>query len=203
MSTVLTPSVSGRLAEIAGRQPARLSVGEIVDAFGDRAFGAMAFVFAAPLIFPMPPGVSAVLGLPLIFITAQWMLGRRSLWIPRALARRTLGKDDFAGVVARLIPHLQRVERRMEPRMTYLYSSILMRLIGAICFVMAVIVFLPIPFGNMMPALTIAIFALGASQRDGLAALLGWATATGSIAVLALLAHAALAGLHGAGVHAI
>jgi hypothetical protein len=34
----------------------------VLDAFGDRAFGALMLLFAAPNVLPLPPGMSAVLG---------------------------------------------------------------------------------------------------------------------------------------------
>ena len=40
--------------------------------------------------------------LPLIFITGQWMLGRRTLWLPRALLDRTISKSDFRSLTAKL-----------------------------------------------------------------------------------------------------
>ena len=58
------------LAELASRTSDWITVGEILEALGDRAFGTSMLVFAAPNALPMPPGVSAVLGAPLLFITA-------------------------------------------------------------------------------------------------------------------------------------
>ena len=58
-------SVSELLDQIGARSEPNVSVGDLLDTFGDRAFGALMFVFAAPLVLPMPPGVSALLGAPL------------------------------------------------------------------------------------------------------------------------------------------
>jgi hypothetical protein len=52
---------------------------------------------------------------------------------------------------------------------------------------MAIILFLPIPFGNMLPALAIACFALSLLERDGLMALFGLLVAAISVAVLVAL----------------
>ena len=50
---------------------ARVSVGEIVDRFGTRAFGALLFIFALPNLLPLPPGSSTVLGAPLLLLAPQ------------------------------------------------------------------------------------------------------------------------------------
>jgi hypothetical protein len=41
------------------------------------------------------------------------------------------------------------------------------------CVLLAIILFLPIPFGNNLPALAICLFALALLERDGLAAVVG------------------------------
>jgi hypothetical protein len=186
-------SVSELLDQIGARSGRKVSVGDLLDTFGDRAFGALMFVFAAPLVLPMPPGVSALLGAPLIFITAQWTMGRKTLWLPKALLSRTMSMSDFRSLTAKLKPHLERLERRLRPRLTFMYNPLGDRLVGALCFILSLIVFLPIPFGNMLPSFAIAAFAIGGAERDGVAALVGWVAAILSILVLAVLSKAIVA----------
>lgn len=188
-------SVTELLDQIAERPGRNVSVGDLLETFGDRAFGALMFVFAAPLVLPMPPGVSALLGAPLIFITAQWTMGRKTLWLPKALLSRTMSMADFRSLAAKLKPHLERLERRLRPRLTFMYNPFGDRLVGALCFVLSLIVFLPIPFGNMLPSFAIAAFAIGGAERDGVAALIGWVAAVLSILLLAVLSKAILAAI--------
>ena len=185
--------VSELLEEVAKRSARKIKVAHVVETFGDRAFGALMFIFAAPLVLPMPPGVSAVLGAPLIFITAQWMLGRRTLWLPKALLEREMSMTDFRALAAKMAPYLARIERGLRPRLTFMYNPVGDRLVGLLCFVLSLIVFLPIPFGNMLPSFAIAAFAIGGAERDGLAAIIGWIFAVISIAVLWIFSKAILA----------
>lgn len=185
--------VSEILEQIAARPGRKVSVADLLDTFGDRAFGALMFVFAAPLVLPMPPGVSALLGAPLIFVTAQWMLGRKTLWLPKVLLNRTISKSDFRQLSVKLKPYLEKLERRLRPRLTFMYNPVGDRLVGLLCFVLALIVFLPIPFGNMLPSLAIAAFAIGGAERDGVAAIVGWFIAILSIAVLWFFSKAIIA----------
>ncbi|ATQ43632.1 exopolysaccharide biosynthesis protein [Caulobacter mirabilis] len=189
------PRISEILAGIASAKRKTVSVRDVLEAFGDRAFGALMFVFAAPVALPMPPGVSAILGAPLLFIAAQLMVGRRTLWLPSFLADRTMSRADFAGLMEKLSPYLSWIERRLRPRLTFLYNRWLDGLTGFICLVLAIIVFLPIPFGNMLPALAIAAFGLGIAERDGLLGAFGGLIAAISIGVLAFLSSAIIAGI--------
>lgn len=186
-------SVSELLDSIAEPDRADIAMTDILAAFGDRAFGAVIFVFAAPLVLPMPPGVSALLGAPLLFVTGQWMLGRPTLWLPRVLLNRSVPRGDFVRVVQKLNPYLRRIERRLRPRATFLVNPVVARFTGAICFVLSIVVFLPIPFGNMLPSLAIAAMAIGAVERDGLAVVLGWLAAILSVGVLVVLSRAIIA----------
>ena len=53
-----------------------MTLGDVVRALGERGFGALILVFAAPNLIPLPPGASFVFGVPLVFITAQLMIAR-------------------------------------------------------------------------------------------------------------------------------
>ena len=64
-----------------------------------------------------------------------------------------------------------------------------------IALLLAIILFLPIPFGNIPPAWAIAAFALGILERDGLATLVGWFGTIGSILILAAVSSAIVAGI--------
>ncbi|HQN50038.1 MAG TPA: exopolysaccharide biosynthesis protein [Phenylobacterium sp.] len=197
MSEHLKSSSVSELLDLIGKDSTRetISVGDILETFGNRAFGAMMFVFAVPLVLPMPPGVSAILGAPLIFITFQWMLGRRTLWLPKVLLDRTVSLSDFRTISHKLTPYLARIERRLRPRLTFMYNPLGDRIVGALCFVLSLIVFLPIPFGNMLPSFAIAAFAMGGAERDGVAAIIGWMAAILSFFVLAVLSKAIIAAM--------
>ncbi|HPA37599.1 MAG TPA: exopolysaccharide biosynthesis protein [Phenylobacterium sp.] len=197
MSEHLKSSSVSELLDLIGKDSTRetISVGDILETFGNRAFGAMMFVFAVPLVLPMPPGVSAILGAPLIFITFQWMLGRRTLWLPKVLLDRTVSLSDFRTISHKLTPYLARIERRLRPRLTFMYNPLGDRIVGALCFVLSLIVFLPIPFGNMLPSFAIAAFAMGGAEPDGVAAIIGWMAAILSFFVLAVLSKAIIAAM--------
>ena len=157
---------------------------ELVDSFGDRAFGALLLVLAIPNLIPLPPGSSTVLGLPLILIAAQLKLGRTALWLPQTVGNRSLAKRDLQRVVERTLPALRRMERLLAPRLELLLND---RLIGLACLVLAIVLALPIPLGDMLPACAICAFALGFLQRDGAAVLVGWLLTAVSLVVVGLV----------------
>jgi hypothetical protein len=187
--------ISEVLNDLASRPARAISLGDVLDAFGDRAFGALMLVFAAPNMLPLPPGLSAVLGAPLLFVTAQLMLGRPTLWMPGLIRRQSISRGFFALLTTKLSPLLRRAERLLRPRLTLLFHSVPERIVGAACLLLAIILLLPIPFGNIPPAWAIAAFALGILERDGLVTVVGWLATIGSVLILAAVSSAVVAGI--------
>lgn len=175
------------LRELATSDRPRISIAAILDAFGDRAFGALLLLFALPNALPMPPGTSAVLGAPLVFIALQLMIGSKRLWLPRFITERSLKREDFQALASKIEPWVQRLERLLKPRAEVMTTFVADRLTGLACFVLSIILILPIPFGNMPPAIAISAFALGVIERDGVAIAVGWLATVASFAILGAL----------------
>ncbi|MBX3480996.1 MAG: exopolysaccharide biosynthesis protein [Caulobacter sp.] len=185
-------SLSQVIGDIADDAAPAVTVGEIVERLGERAFGALLFVFAAPNWLPMPPGASTVLGTPLVLLSPQMAVGVQAPWLPRFVTRRALRRADMARAYRRLHPWLLRLETFSRPRLGFLFGPVGDRLIGLVCFLLSVVLILPIPLGNLAPAAAIALFGLAMIQRDGLLALIALAIAVASVALLVLGGHAAL-----------
>jgi hypothetical protein len=163
---------------------ARVSIRDLIDAMGDRAFGALLLVFALPNAIPAPPGTSGVLGVPLVILTAQLMLRQRP-WLPDWILRRSMTRADFAGLVGRMLPWLAKAEKLLRPRLLPLTRPAAEHAIGALGLVLAIVLLLPIPLGNMLPAIAICIFALGILERDGVWIIAGAVTGAAALALVA------------------
>ena len=75
------------------RRASAISFGDMVDAFDARAYGPLIVLFAAPNVLPVAlPGISAVLGVPLILLTAQLdARPARGPWLPGSLRAPVAG----------------------------------------------------------------------------------------------------------------
>ncbi|MBS0443353.1 MAG: exopolysaccharide biosynthesis protein [Proteobacteria bacterium] len=161
----------------------RIAVADLLDALGDRALAALLFVFAFPNVLPVPPGTSGVLGAPLLFLAAQMAFNMRA-WLPAVIARRSMARQDYAALVHRIAPWLARAERLMKPRLTPLASGAMESVVGTVCLLLALVLVLPVPLGNMLPALAICLLAMGILERDGLWVLVGLAAAAAAAALV-------------------
>ena len=192
------PEKPHRLSDIIRSIDTRedMTIGQLADSLGDRAFGALMFIFAVPNALPMPPGTSAILGLPLVILTWQVLVGRHSLWLPKLVRDRRISREMLERFVSKVTPIMARLERILKPRLGFLVTSdVAERMIGLVTFPLALILFLPIPFGNIPPAAAIACLALGLAERDGLAVAVGYALALASTAILAAVSSALYVGV--------
>lgn len=156
--------------------PDRTSLAAIVQALGDGAVLPLILLFALPNVVPMPPGTSTVLGVPLIFFSLQWSLGRKP-WLPAFVGRWSVPTRTLGSIVERAAGWLDRNGGWLRPRLALFTSRRWAPLVGWLCVMLAFILTLPIPFGNILPALAIVVLALGMLQRDGVW-VLGGLTAT-------------------------
>ena len=164
----------------------RVHLGALRDALGDRGFGVLLFIFALPNLVPISvPMLSAVLGLPLVLLAAQLTYGRREPWLPDWITNRSFPREGFDAVMRRALPSVERIERLLRPRLTWLLSWIGERLVGAAILTLALILTLPIPFANWLPAFGIAVIGLAIVEKDGVAVLAGLAVGVLSVVVAA------------------
>ncbi len=158
----------------------KISIGALTDLLGDRAFGFMIFLLAFPNALPMPPGFSAITGIPLVILAVQYVLGRRHPQFPEFIRKRELSHSALAKAVKIITPVLRFLETLLRPRLAILTKGWFEKLTGCVILFLALILLMPLPGANMLPALSIAIIALGVIERDGLVIGLGTALGIGS-----------------------
>lgn len=191
------PSSQARLSDTlevlssgcAGRS---ISFDDLTATLGDKCYAGLMFLLAAPNMLPTPPGTSGVLGVPLIILSAQLTIGLRRPWFPRFVLTREVSTERFAAIGERLEPWTRRAEGLLSRRLDPLTGLVGRRLIGFVCLLLSIALALPIPFGNVVPAAAIALFALGLLARDGWAVLAGGAAAIASAVIVGSIGYGAL-----------
>ncbi|WP_349367450.1 exopolysaccharide biosynthesis protein [Salinarimonas sp.] len=173
---------------VADEPDPTITLGEIVRRLRARAFGVLLILFAAPMLIPTPPGFSTVAAILIVLVAFQFLILRRSLWLPQRLARRPVQTAFLQRVVAWTAPKLRRIERFARPRAIGMTRLRARRPLGLLILVLAAIMALPIPFiGNTPPAIAIVLMGFGMIERDG-----AW---VGAGIVVGLLAVGLIAGL--------
>lgn len=166
-----------------------IAVGDLLALLGGRGRAALILLFALPNALPTPPGTSGILGLPLLYLSFQMMLGRVP-WLPRFIGERSMSRYSFAQLVDRISAVLSRAERLLKPRWSVFVGYGAERVLGAVCLVLAAVLVLPIPLGNMLPAFAICLIALGILERDGVWVLTGVVVGAASLVIVAGVVYA-------------
>lgn len=160
--------LSELLRHVSNNAGDRISLGEIAKAMDDRSFGAFLVVFCLPNLIPLPPGATFILGLPLVFIAFQMAFSRLdTIWLPKRLHAYTFDNKAFASVLDRFVPWMEKAERFITPRLWPARSRLFERFIGVFALFLGIVVFLPIPLGNLGPSYAMALMGLGLTERDG------------------------------------
>jgi len=176
------------LLEAVRGESERITVGDILDALDARAFGLATLIFSLPSIVPMPPGVPTVIGVALLIVSFQMVIGRHELWLPRFLTKRSFSRKALVSALEKLAPRLEAVEKVARPRLFFLTGKIGTVLIGLLVMFMAIVLILPLPpGGNFPPALACAVLGMGLVERDGVIILIGLiASVVATVAVTAV-----------------
>lgn len=195
------PRLSQQLEELARRAAASetLSLREAVLSFQGRGGGVLQLLLVLPFCLPLPvPGLSTAFGLALAFLGLRQTLGQGP-WLPKAVAERRLPAKAFSALLLRALPALRIFEHLARPRLVWLSESRAARQgHGVAIMIMALLLSLPVPvpFTNFVPALAVALLALGGMERDGGWILAGYVVAGAALLLFALLFLGPVVGLH-------
>lgn len=167
----------------------RISLDDLLHGVGHRAFGLLLLLLALPnsIPLPSPPGLSTIFGLPMAIFAAQLMLGQKEPWLPAFLRKKTLPRDEILKFLDRAQPYLTKVERRLKPRAGQFVGLVAERFAGLIILGLAIILSMPIIFGNFLPAFAVLLMALAILARDGAMMVAGWVVSVIAVAVVGLV----------------
>jgi hypothetical protein len=160
----------------------------------ERAFGLFLLVLALPCCIPFLYGIPQVVSLPLMFVSAQILLGRRVPWLPRNLGARRVSVAGLEQLARRAGPWLRRIETISRPRLSALTRPPAERLVGLALVLFSASILVPLPGTNTVPGFAVVIVSMGLLQRDGVLVILGALLGTAWIASL-IFAGATLAKL--------
>jgi hypothetical protein len=146
-----------------------VSLEEVLTRAGERAYGILLLLLSIPCFIPvLPPGTSGVVGALMILVALQLLLGRRQLWLPARWRRKRLAPATVQAIQTKGVALLQRIERFSYPRGQWLVrNGLVLRLVALLLIVLSLVLSSPMPFMNTLPALSVALIAVGLMNRDG------------------------------------
>lgn len=144
-----------------------VAVGDIVDALGQRAHGTVLLLLAVPNLVPIPilPGSTTIFGALIALVAVQLIVGQPVLWLPDRVRVHQVARTTAATWLARattLTGHLAGGEDCLPDKQPE--HGLLSRAVGLLALVHGVILALPIPFANFLPAIGVACLGAGLAR---------------------------------------
>ena len=179
----MSPCIAERLRAAAADLPdAPVTMAGLLQAHGPAAQGSLLLLLAVPCMLPLP-GTGTVFGLGLLaFAWALWR-GRREALLPDRVARLELSCASARKVLDTLAWLYARAGGLARARWAGVLHGASERVVAAcvaamavvagMAVAMAVVLVLPIPLGNLLPAVALMVLGVGLVFRDGLAVLAG------------------------------
>lgn len=169
----MTPPIVQRLRDAADAlRDERVSMQDMAHAHGPEAHGTLLLLMAMPCLLPVP-GVGTVLGMGMAALAVAMWQGQCASCLPQRVAQLELPRHWAQRVLVGLASAYAVAGRHAKARLSHLASAGRRSGIAIAVGLMAVIVVMPIPFGNVLPAVALSFIGLGLVFRDGLAVLLG------------------------------
>jgi len=177
-----------------------LTLNDLMDQTQGRGLYMMIIFLSIPFITPIPlPGLSMVLGFLIALLAIRLAFGLPP-HLPSFLGNRQLSRHRMHRIVASSAKILGFLERLSKPRHSEWMQWRLTRAVNASTVVaMGALLALPlppiIPFTNMLPGITIILFALAMMERDGVLIWIGYALAVGTLVYFLGFASFVVAGI--------
>lgn len=170
-----------RLARLAHDKSKKdVCLGDIVAAAGEGGIAAAILLFALLNTLPSLPGMSSVLGAPLLLLTAQQLLGRPA-WVPRWMSRFSIQRVHLQIPLERLGALATWGRASRCARCSAFCGPLATRFAGGFGWVLAVLLVLPLPLVNIPIGIALSLMSFGRLCSDGLLVLLGFAVGIASL----------------------
>jgi hypothetical protein len=154
----------------------KTTISELMEDFHENGILLAMIFFALPVAIPLPypPGFTTIMGIPLMILSIQMIIGSKKVRLPQKVNDYELKNSTLKTISNKVVPLIEFVERYSKPRISFTRSVYCEQMVGLACFIAAFSVALPLPMTNSIPALGIAVMALGLLNRDGVVVIGGF-----------------------------
>lgn len=165
-----------------------VTVGELLHAVGRRAHGPVFLLLGFIAISPLTllPGTSWLMATVILIFALQVVFGFRHPWLPRRVLDFKFRREHLVQGVEASQKYAHMVDALVKPRLTFLTDAPFIQMVAVICVLSALVTY-PlglVPFGPLLPSLTILLFGLALTARDGVVLLLAAGAFAGAVALV-------------------
>lgn len=164
---------------------------EVMAMLHGRGYVLLVMLLALPFCTPIPlPGLSTPFGLIIALIGVRLAFGAKP-WLPARLLDTRLPPGVFAKVFAAAQKIMLWFEKLLRPRLLWVTASPRREQAHAVPIVLCALMLLlplPVPFSNVLPAWGVMLLAGGLLERDGTFIVAGWVTTVAALIFFTVIA---------------
>ena len=168
-----------------------LTVDEVLTVLGRPTLLSLILLLAVlTIVLDFIPGITYLLGIPLVWFSIQFAIGRLTPWLPGKVKHATVSSAKLAPVLTNTTRIFELLENIAGPRYTAFAERPYALLTSFLMVALSLFIMLPVPFGDIFPAIALIFLALGQLEFDGaliaIGQMLGLVT-LGALTVVVLL----------------
>ena len=158
------------------KQRGNITMGDIIDIHGSGALGAILTVLSVPALLPSTGiPIGSVMSIGMFAVAISMMMGVDHVTLPKKLSGMNLSNSSAETLMGTLLKFYRFLERWSNPRLEFLVNHKARQFLSLYVFLMAAIIFMPIPFGNTAPAFALLLLGPALLLRDGVLVLISLA----------------------------
>ncbi|GAB4165206.1 MAG: exopolysaccharide biosynthesis protein [Rickettsiaceae bacterium] len=155
-----------------GQKPkdGKTKISELMEDFHENGILLAKIFFSLPVAIPLPypPGFTTIMGLPLMILAVQMLMGSKKVRLPQKVNNYEIKNSTLKMISDKVVPIVETIEKYIKPRYSFARSVYCEQFVGFVGLAAALAIAIPLPFTNAIPALGITVMALGLLNRDGL-----------------------------------
>lgn len=170
------------LADLKDALPAEggaktVAVRDLVEVMEENSFAMLLTLFSLLLVSPLSaiPGATTVVGLTVAGVLAQWLLGKKQVWLPGFLLNRSMPVHKLRQALVWMERPVAWLERHLKPRLHWVVRKPLsvFPMLLVFCAALCAPLMEVIPASGSTVGAAISLFGAGQLARDGLFVLVG------------------------------
>ncbi len=199
MSYSIKEKASDSVSRISKEIPVEgINFKDFLELIGEQGGLMSCLILVAPFLFPVSiPGSSSPFGLVIILINVGIILKRHPL-IPRSIMEYKISQNNMLKILNGMNTVLRKFERITKPRLTVLTGKENMVYVNSSVMIFCAFLLmlpLPVPLTDFLPAYSLLFLALGTIERDGYLIVAGYSLTIVTTIYFLLIAILGLAGI--------
>lgn len=169
--TGLLAKIEKRVAGDGPSPQGKLSLHELLDVVGRRAYGPLLLIIGVLSVSPLSliPGSTWTFAILTLLVAVQMAFNRKRLWLPKSALNVSFAETKIQAALKSVRPWTKAIDKVIRPRFEFLAGEPWLGVIALLAIAAALITF-PlslIPLAPFLPGATIILIGLGITARDG------------------------------------